>query len=153
MGYSYGGFMTSWAIGHTDRFRAAICGAPVFDLESFYGTSDIGHVWGAYQWGGELPEHRDWLLEHSPSAHIHNAVTPTLIVHGEQDHRCPIGQGEQMFTALSRQGVEVEFVRYPGGAHLMLTSGPNEHKLDYYQRVVAWFSDRLSAVAPRCRCV
>lgn len=143
MGYSYGGFMTSWALGHTDRFRAAICGAPVFDLESFYGTSDIGHVWGSYQWGGELPEHRDWLLQHSPSTYIHNATTPTLIVHGEQDHRCPIGQGEQMFTALSRQGVEVEFVRYPGGAHLMLSSGPNEHKLDYYQRVVAWFGDRL----------
>ncbi|MBA2469076.1 MAG: S9 family peptidase, partial [Chloroflexia bacterium] len=120
MGYSYGGFMTAWALGHTDRFRAAVCGAPVFDLESFYGTSDIGHVWGAFQWGGELPEHREWLVEHSPSTHIHNATTPTLIVHGEQDHRCPIGQGEQMFTALSRQGVEVEFVRYPGGAHLML---------------------------------
>ncbi len=143
MGYSYGGFMTSWALGHTDRFRAAICGAPVFDLESFYGTSDIGHVWGAYQWGGELPDHREWLLEHSPSTHIHHATTPTLIVHGEQDHRCPIGQGEQLFTALSRQGVEVEFVRYPGGAHLMLTSGPNEHKLDYYGRAVAWFGDRL----------
>lgn len=143
MGYSYGGFMTAWALGHTDRFRAAICGAPVFDLESFYGTSDIGHVWGAYQWGGELPDHRDWLLEHSPSTHIHKVTTPTLIVHGEQDHRCPIGQGEQMFTALSRQGVEVEFVRYPGSAHLMLHSGPNEHKLDYYQRIVAWFSERL----------
>jgi len=143
MGYSYGGFMTSWALGHTDRFRAAVCGAPVFDLESFYGTSDIGHVWGAYQWGGELPGHRDWLVEHSPSTHIHKATTPTLIIHGEQDHRCPIGQGEQMFTVLSRQGVEVEFVRYPGGAHLMLSSGPNEHKLDYYQRVVAWFSERL----------
>lgn len=143
MGYSYGGFMTSWALGHTNRFRAAVCGAPVFDLESFYGTSDIGHVWGAYQWGGELPDHRDWLLEHSPSTHIHNATTPTLIVHGEQDHRCPIGQGEQMFTALSRLGVEVEFVRYPGGSHLMLHSGPNEHKLDYYERIVTWFRERL----------
>jgi dipeptidyl aminopeptidase/acylaminoacyl peptidase len=143
MGYSYGGFMTSWAIGHTNRFKAAVCGAPVFDLESFYGTSDIGHVWGAYQWGGELPDHRDWLLEHSPSTHIHNATTPTLIVHGEQDHRCPIGQGEQLFVALSRQGVETEFVRYPGGAHLMFHSGPNEHKADYYQRVIDWFDARV----------
>jgi dipeptidyl aminopeptidase/acylaminoacyl peptidase len=135
--------MTSWAIGHTNRFKAAVCGAPVFDLESFYGTSDIGHVWGAYQWGGELPDHRDWLLEHSPSTHIHNATTPTLIVHGEQDHRCPIGQGEQLFVALSRQGVETEFVRYPGGAHLMFHSGPNEHKADYYQRVIDWFDGRV----------
>jgi dipeptidyl aminopeptidase/acylaminoacyl peptidase len=143
MGYSYGGFMTSWAIGRTNRFKAAVCGAPVFDLESFYGTSDIGHVWGAYQWGGELPDHREWMLEHSPSTHIHNATTPTLIVHGEQDHRCPIGQGEQLFVALSRQGVETEFVRYPGGAHLMFHSGPNEHKADYYQRVVDWFTARV----------
>ena len=147
MGYSYGGFMTSWALGHTDRFKAVVCGAPVFDLESFYGTSDIGHVWGKFEWGGELPDHRDWMLQHSPSTHIHNATTPTLIVHGEQDHRCPIGQGEQMFTALSRLGVEVEFVRYPGGSHLMLHSGPNEHKLDYYQRIVAWFTARLDGAS------
>jgi len=143
MGYSYGGFMTAWALGHTDRFKAAVCAAPAFDLASFYGTSDIGHVWGKFEWGGELPEHWEWLREHSPSTHIHNATTPTLIIHGEQDHRCPVGQGEQMFTALSRLGVEVEFVRYPGGAHLMLHSGPAAHKLDYYQRVVAWFTDHL----------
>jgi dipeptidyl aminopeptidase/acylaminoacyl peptidase len=87
------------------------------------------------------------MLQHSPSTHIHNATTPTLIVHGEQDHRCPIGQGEQMFTALSRLGVEVEFVRYPGGSHLMLHSGPNEHKLDYYQRIVAWFTARLDGAS------
>ena len=143
MGYSYGGFMTSWAIGHTNRFKAAVCGAPVFDLESFYGTSDIGHVWSQYQWGGELPDHRDWLEAHSPSTYITNATTPTLIVHGEQDHRCPIGQGEQLFVHLSRQGVETEFVRYPGGSHLMFHSGPNEHKADYYQRVIDWFDERV----------
>jgi dipeptidyl aminopeptidase/acylaminoacyl peptidase len=143
MGYSYGGFMTSWALGHTNRFKAAVCGAPVFDLESFYGTSDIGHVWSAYQWGGGLPDHRDWMLEHSPATHITNATTPTLIVHGEQDHRCPIGQGEQLFVALSQLGVETEFVRYPGGSHLMFHSGPNEHKADYYQRVIDWFHGRV----------
>lgn len=143
MGYSYGGFMTSWAIGHTNRFKAAVCGAPVFDLESFYGTSDIGHVWSQYQWGGELPDHREWLTEHSPSTYVANATTPTLIVHGEQDHRCPIGQGEQLFVHLSRQGVETEFVRYPGGSHLMFHSGPNEHKADYYQRAIDWFNERV----------
>lgn len=143
MGYSYGGFMTSWALGHTSRFKAAVCGAPVFDLESFYGTSDIGHVWSKYQWGGGLPENRDWMLKHSPATHIGNATTPTLIVHGEQDHRCPIGQGEQLFVALSQLGVETEFVRYPGGSHLMFHSGPNEHKADYYQRVIDWFHARV----------
>ena len=57
-GYSYGGYMTAWAIGHTQRFKAAVCGAPCFDLESMYGTSDISHAWGLYEWGGKPHEAR-----------------------------------------------------------------------------------------------
>jgi dipeptidyl aminopeptidase/acylaminoacyl peptidase len=85
------------------------------------------------------------MLEHSPSTHIHNATTPTLILHGEADHRCPIGQGEQMFTHLARNGVEVEFVRYPNASHLFLHSGPPAHKVDYYTRIRDWFVERLQA--------
>jgi len=142
-GYSYGGYMTSWAIGQTNRFKAAVCGAPVFDLESFYGTSDIGHEFGEIQWGGDPAARRDWMVERSPSTHAHRATTPTLIVHGEADERCPIGQGEQMFVALKKAGVEVEFVRYPGGSHLMLRGGPTAHKVDYYTRVLGWFRHYL----------
>lgn len=142
-GYSYGGFMTSWAIGQTDRFKAAVCGAPVFNMHSFYGTSDIGHVFGEKQWGGTPAEVGDWMTERSPSPWIHRATTPTLIVHGESDHRCPIGQGEEMFVALLKAGCEVEFVRYPGGSHLMLRGAPLDHRIDYYQRVIAWFTDHL----------
>lgn len=137
-GYSYGGFMTSWAIGQTDRFKAAICGAPVFNFRSFYGTSDIGHVWCDTQWGGTPAEVGDWMTERSPSTWIHRATTPTLIVHGESDHRCPIGQGEEMFVALKKAGCEVEFVRYPDGSHLMLRGAPLAHRVDYFDRVVAW---------------
>jgi dipeptidyl aminopeptidase/acylaminoacyl peptidase len=97
-GYSYGGFMTSWTIGQTDRFRAAVCGAPCFDLESMYGTSDIGHVFGDVEWGTEPHKDREWYADHSPSTYAHQARTPTLIIHGEADDRCPIGQGEQMFV-------------------------------------------------------
>lgn len=142
-GYSYGGYMTSWAIGQTDRFAAAVCGAPVFDLESFYGTSDIGHDFGEMQWGGDPVARREWMVERSPSTHAHKATTPTLIVQGEADDRCPIGQGEQMFVALKKAGVEVEFVRYPGGSHLMLRGGPTAHKVDYYTRVLEWFQRHL----------
>ncbi len=142
-GYSYGGYMTSWAIGQTDRFKAAVCGAPVFDFESFYGTSDIGHVFGEMQWGGTPQERMEWMIERSPATHAHKATTPTLIVHGEADERCPIGQGEQMFVALKKAGVEVEFVRYPGGSHLMLRGGPIAHKIDYYSRVTGWFMKYL----------
>lgn len=144
-GYSYGGFMTSWAIGQTDRFKAAVCGAPVFNLKSFYGTSDIGHVWAPTQWGGEPGEIEEFLVERSPSTLIHRATTPTLIVHGEDDHRCPIGQGEEMFVALKKAGCEVEFVRYPGGSHLMLRGAPLSHRIDFYERVIAWFERHLRA--------
>lgn len=144
-GYSYGGFMTSWAIGHTDRFKAAVVGAPVYNFTSFYGTSDIGHVWCDTQWGESVldPATAPAILEHSPHTHIHNAVTPTLILHGEADDRCPIGQGEELFVALKKHGVETEFVRYPGGSHLMLRQGPPAHRIDFYDRIIEWFGKRL----------
>ena len=138
-GYSYGGYMVAWVIGHTDRFTTAICGAPVFDGESFFGTADIGHEF--YRELGELPwDHTDnRLRDRSPSDHIHNATTPTLVVHGEADDRCPIGQGEQLFVSLVKLGVETEFVRYPGGSHLFVNSGEPAHRVDYNSRTLAWF--------------
>ncbi|HWV22724.1 MAG TPA: S9 family peptidase [Thermomicrobiales bacterium] len=146
-GYSYGGYMTSWAIGQTDRFKAAVCGAPVFNLLSFYGTSDIGHTFGETQWGGSLldPKVAAFMAERSPSEHVHKAVTPTLIVHGEADDRCPIGQGEELFVGLLKAGVETEFARYPGGSHMMLRGGPVEHRIDYYTRVRGWLDRYLQS--------
>jgi dipeptidyl aminopeptidase/acylaminoacyl peptidase len=142
-GYSYGGYMTSWTIGQTDRFKAAVCGAPCFDLESFYGTSDIGHVFGRNQFGSKPHEGEAWYKAHSPSTFAHRATTPTLIVHGEEDHRCPIGQGEQMFIALLDAGVETEFARYPGGSHLFLRGGPPAHREDFFTRTIGWFKGHL----------
>jgi dipeptidyl aminopeptidase/acylaminoacyl peptidase len=142
-GYSYGGFMTSWTIGHTDRFKAAVCGAPVFDLESQYGTSDIGHVWGALQWEGKPHESRDWYTAHSPATFAHRATTPTLILHAEGDIRCPIGQGEQMYATLKAAGCETEFVRYPGGSHLFLWGGEPTYVEDFFRRTLDWFRCHL----------
>jgi dipeptidyl aminopeptidase/acylaminoacyl peptidase len=142
-GHSYGGYIVAWAIGQTQRFRAAVCGAPVFDLESHYGTSDISHTFGDKEWGGPPHQQRDWYAAHSPSTIIHHARTPTLIVHGEADERCPIGQGEQMFIALQKAGCEVEFVRYPGGSHLFNRAGPPEHRVDWLGRVLGWFQRYL----------
>nr|MBA2520600.1 S9 family peptidase [Chloroflexia bacterium] len=147
-GFSYGGYMTAWIIGQTDRFKAAVCGAPVFDLESFYGTSDIGHIFGDLQWGGPPGPADAWPANRSPSNFIQNAKTPTLIPHGEADQRCPIGQGEQLYIALLKQGVETELVRYPGASHLFLTYGPPAHREDYLRRVVAWFDDHLGPASP-----
>jgi dipeptidyl aminopeptidase/acylaminoacyl peptidase len=143
-GYSYGGFMTAWTIGHTRRFKAAVCGAPCFDLESMYGTSDISHAWGSYEWGGTPHEASEAFAAHSPSTFAHRATTPTLIMQGEADDRCPIGQGEQMFVALSQAGCEVEFARYPGGAHTMLRVGPPSHRTDFLERLLGWFTTHLT---------
>lgn len=142
-GYSYGGYMTSWTIGQTGRFKACVCGAPCFDLESFYGTSDIGHTFGRTQFGSNPHEGEAWYKAHSPSTFAHRATTPTLIIHGEEDHRCPIGQGEQLFISLLDAGCETEFVRYPGGSHLFVTSGPPAHREDFWTRAIAWFKDHL----------
>jgi dipeptidyl aminopeptidase/acylaminoacyl peptidase len=142
-GYSYGGYMTSWIIGQTERFRACVCGAPCFDLESFWGTSDIGVRFGTIQFGGPAHELPEWYAQHSPSYYAHRVTTPTLIIHGEADERCPIGQGEQMFIALKKAGVDVEFARYPGGAHPFPNSGPIEHRVDVLERTLTWFDRYL----------
>jgi dipeptidyl aminopeptidase/acylaminoacyl peptidase len=142
-GYSYGGYMSAWIIGQTERFKAAVCGAPCFDLESMYGTSDISHTFGELQWGGEPHESEEWYKAHSPSTYAHRATTPTLIIHGEADERCPIGQGEQMFVALLKAGCEVEFARYPGGAHGFRRNGPPEHREDCWERTLGWFKEHL----------
>jgi dipeptidyl aminopeptidase/acylaminoacyl peptidase len=142
-GYSYGGYMTSWIVGHTDRFKAAVIGAPVVDLVSFYGTADIGHTFGPLQIGGTPWECLDECRKRSPLTSLHKATTRSLIVHGEADDRVPIGQGEQCFMTLKRAGCVTEFVRYPGEAHAMLRPGLHAHRYDYLTRVVAWFKRYL----------
>ena len=143
-GYSYGGYMTAWTIAQNHRFKAAVCGAPCFDLEAMYGTSDISHEFGELQWGGPPHQAREWYATHSPSQIAHNTRTPTLIIQGEADDRCPVGQGEAMFVALKKAGVETEFARYPGGSHLFMRAGPPAQREDALARVLAWFQSHLA---------
>ncbi|HEU0164396.1 MAG TPA: S9 family peptidase [Thermomicrobiales bacterium] len=150
-GYSYGGYMTAWVIGNTDRFVTAICGAPVFDSESMFGTSDIGHRFDIEMGGLPWGDGREQLMKSSPSTYVHNAKTPTLIVQGEADERCPVGQAEQLFISLLKLGVETEFVRYPGGSHLFINSGEPAHRLDYFTRTLAWFKKYLGDPAERAQ--
>ena len=135
--------MTAWTIAQNHRFKAAVCGAPCFDLESMFGTSDISHEFGMLQWGGPPHEAREWYATHSPSQFAHNTKTPTLIIQGEADNRCPVGQSEQMFVTLKQAGCEVEMARYPGGSHLFMRAGPPEHREDVLARVLAWFQGHL----------
>jgi dipeptidyl aminopeptidase/acylaminoacyl peptidase len=142
-GYSYGGYMSSWIIGHTDRFKAAVIGAPAVDLFSMFGTSDISWFWGAFQWGGDPWERYEFYRERSPITHVHKATTPSLIVQAEGDLRCPVGQSEMLFATLQKQGVESELVRYPGGDHLFIRSGEPTYGVDFHERMVAWFKKYL----------
>ena len=145
-GYSYGGFMTSWTITHTDRFKAAIVGAPVVNLESFHGTSDIGPWFGAWEMRGDLVTQRETYRRLSPINYVERATTPTLIVHGEADDRCPIGQGEELFVGLIAAGrAPAEFVRYPGQSHSFRQQGRPSHRIDVVRRVVDWLGRYVPA--------
>ncbi|HUX86549.1 MAG TPA: S9 family peptidase [Chloroflexota bacterium] len=141
-GSSYGGFMTLWAIGQTDRFRAAVSGACISNLISFFGTSDIGASWGERELGGTPYDRLDWYLARSPVSHAARVQTPVLLYHGESDLRCPIEQSEQMFTALRRLGKTVEFLRLPSESHGALNGSP-AHRLAGRQAIVDWFANYL----------
>ena len=142
-GYSYGGYMTSWIVGHTHRFKAAIVGAPCIDLSSMSGTSDIGISFGEKQWGGRRDVVFDELMKRSPITYAPNVETPVLLLHGESDLRCPIGQSEQYFVSLKRLGKEVEFVRFPGGAHGFRNSGHLKMREEYLNRVLGWYEKHI----------
>lgn len=146
-GYSYGGYMTAWTLGQTDRFKAAICGAPRFDNESAYGSCDDGPNLSGYQMGGTPWEQRERFVERSPSTRAHLIRTPTLIIHGEADERCPLNQGEQFFNTLMEIGCETEFVRYPGCSHLFIANGPPTYRADVLTRQLEWFRRYLGGPA------
>jgi dipeptidyl aminopeptidase/acylaminoacyl peptidase len=142
-GYSYGGFMSSWIVGQTTRFKAAVVGAPCIDLPSFSGTADIGISFGEVQWGGIRHEAYEKYLKHSPLTYAPNVETPVLLLHGEADHRCPIEQSEQYFVALKRMGKTVEFVRFPGCSHLFLRFAHPKLREEYLIRMKAWLDRYL----------
>ncbi|MDP2858939.1 MAG: prolyl oligopeptidase family serine peptidase, partial [Bacillota bacterium] len=115
----------------------------VSNLYSFYGTSDIGFTFGDNEFPGNPWDNRDILWERSPFTYVKNIVTPLLIIHSEQDHRCPIEQGEQMFTALKKLGREVQFVRFPDEGHNLSRSGKPHHRVERLERVIGWFEKHL----------
>jgi len=138
-GSSYGGFMSSWAVGHTDRFQSAVIAAPVTNLPSFYGTSDIGVNFTETQIGGERFEEIEQYREHSPLTYARNVNTPVLLLHGEDDARVPIEQSEQYFVALKRHGKDVEFVRFPGTSHGIFRAKHPVIRKEYFRRMLEWF--------------
>jgi len=137
-GGSYGGFMTSWIVGHSQRFRAASAVVPVTNLVSFYGTSDIGWWFASGEVGVHLWDDPKRLWEQSPLAYAPHIQTPTQVVAGEDDRRCPIEQAEQLYTALKHFGVETEFLRYPGPHGFGSVARPTLRQ-DRLRRLLDWF--------------
>jgi len=139
IGGSYGGFMTNWIITQTDRFKAAIPVASVSNLVSFYGTS-LYQLLIETEFNGKPWNNYGMLWQWSPLNHIKNATTPTLLIHGENDHDVPITQAEEMYIGLKKRGVEAMFVRYPGEGHGIRQPG---HVRDYRERILEWFDQHV----------
>jgi dipeptidyl aminopeptidase/acylaminoacyl peptidase len=135
--------MTSWAVSHTDRFKAAVAMRALTDRYSFYGTSDIGPLFGESEFPGTPWDDRDLLFERSPMHYVKNVKTPLLILHSEADLRCPMGQGEELYVALKRMRRTVEFVRFADETHELSRSGKPKHRLERLERIVGWFKKYL----------
>lgn len=148
-GGSYGGYMTAWLIGNSDRFACAVAARGVFNLLTEHSTSDAHELieieFDGYPW--DLYEE---LWYHSPLAHAHKIKTPLLILHSELDYRTPISEAEQLFAILRRQKKIVELVRYPREGHELTRSGEPRHRSDHMARTLAWF-DRYCHELPASR--
>ena len=143
-GYSYGGYMSCYLTSRDIRFAAAVTGGVISDLTSMAGTSDAGHLLRVHELGVEPWSDPARLAEMSPLTHIDRVRTPTLVLQGEADTRCPVGQAQQWHTALRERGVPARLVLYPEGSHMFPIDGPPSHRLDYNRRIVAWLEEHTN---------
>ncbi len=137
-GGSYGGYLTSWIVGHDDRFKAAASQRGVYNLLSFFGTTDIP-LFLKEQWGLEPWDNPMQLWENSPIAHAHKIKTPLLILHSENDFRVAVSEGEQMFAYVRRSGGTTKFVRFPREGHELSRSGEPAHRASRLNHIIDWF--------------
>lgn len=139
LGGSHGGYMTTWLAGHTDRFVAAVSERAVNAADSFTGSSDIGWMFADQLYGTD-PEH---LAAQSPLSYAENISTPMLIIHSEQDWRCPLEQAQRLFVTLKKQGVETELLVFPGEGHELSRSGLPSHRVARFEAILDWWRRHL----------
>jgi dipeptidyl aminopeptidase/acylaminoacyl peptidase len=136
-GGSYGGYMVNWMLGHTDRFRAFISHAGVFDLRSMAGETE--ELWfPLWEFRGMPWDNPDLYAQWSPSYFVSNFKTPTLVIHGELDYRVPVGQGMQLFTALQMQKVPSKMVLFPDEGHWIMKP---QNSVLWYSTFLDWISE------------
>jgi dipeptidyl aminopeptidase/acylaminoacyl peptidase len=144
LGGSYGGFMTSWITGHTNRFKAACSERAVNNWHSMHGSSDMGWFFKGYFGAFAFEEGAtEAFLKHSPITYVQDMHTPMLILHSESDLRCPIEQAEQLFTSMRLLKRDVEFVRFPAEGHELSRSGSPRHRVQRFEIILEWFDRKL----------
>jgi dipeptidyl aminopeptidase/acylaminoacyl peptidase len=142
LGGSYGGFMTSWAIGHTSRFRAACSERACNNLLTMEHSADIPGFIRSYVGPDHLTDPGAY-LRHSPVSYVRDMTTPLLILHSEDDLRCPISQAEELFVALRLLGRNPVMYRFPGENHELTRSGAPQHRISRAELILAWFRQHL----------
>lgn len=144
-GGSYGGFLTNWMVGHTDRFRAAVTQRSYCNALGYFGVDDIGAISDVAELGGHPWEVPERYLALSPLLFAGAVTTPTLIEHQADDHRCPLSQAEQWYAALKKRGVPTKLLIYPHESHGMSRNGKPRHRIERLGHNIAWFDQWLGA--------
>ncbi len=142
-GGSYGGLMTAWMIGHTHRYQAALVERCVSNIESFAGTSDIGGYFPQMLNGTTVETDHVELRRQSPLSYAPNVQTPVLIIHSDSDYRCPLEQGQQLFSAYRRNGVDATMVIFPGENHELSRSGKPKHRMERFAYIHDFYAKHL----------
>lgn len=138
-GGSFGGFLTAWAVGSTDRFTAAVAQRGVYELTGFYGTTDGAYKLVEGDFGTTPWADPTFLWEQSPASRAHEVDTPTLVMHGDEDHRTPPASAELFYRILRKHDVDTRMVRYPREGHELSRSGEPAHVIDRLERIARWF--------------
>ncbi|HEY4534104.1 MAG TPA: S9 family peptidase, partial [Fusobacterium sp.] len=142
-GGSYGGFMTNWIIGHTNRFACAASQRSISNWISKFGTTDIGYYFNTDQNQSTPWNKVEKLWSHSPLKYANQVKTPTLFIHSEEDYRCWLAEGLQMFTALKYHGVEARLCMFRGENHELSRSGKPKHRVRRLEEITNWFERYL----------
>ena len=138
-GGSYGGFMTNWVIGHTDRFACAASQRSISNMISFWGNADVGYNSVTDKNGGDIYTAPELLWEQSPLKYAKNVTTPTLFLHSDEDYRCPLEQGVQMYTAVTLTGTDTRLVVFKGENHSLSRGGKPQNRVRRMEEMLRWF--------------
>lgn len=142
-GGSYGGFMTNWVIGHTDRFRCAVSQRSIANYVGDYLLSDIGYYYVPDQQLGTIWDHPERLWKASPLTYADQVKTPTLFIHADKDYRCTLANGLEMFAALKLHGVESKLCMFYGENHGLSREGKPSNRISRLSEILGWMGGAL----------